>query len=460
MRRGADTERVDAIERYLDLNARLVAGRQVILAGHVLAGATPWVAALGALGAERCFVLAAHTGTGPLPDDSVGRFDLGIRAATPSSEIQRIGHALANLPPEARAAINQFDPDREALVLTLPFLDVPEVDGRIVYGARPARWSRLEDKTTIDAMFDRAGITRAPSTVVDADRASLQRAATELDLGVGTVWAGDIRDGFHGGGDLVRWVRSRDDVTALAAWFAERCNRVRVAPFLEGVPCSIHGFVCDDGVAALRPMEMVILRRPEHHGDRSRFVYAGMASLWDPERDDRDAMRDATRCMGRLLAEEVGYRGAFTLDGIMSVDGFLPTEMNPRFGGALGYVHAVQPLLGLPLLHIRATAGDGDEIHSGELESLIVPASTMTRWASCHTLAPGERSETTTHDIDGLGRLVLGPSVAGTLARIEPNLAIVAPGPPFAPRAIEGFEFAARECGVELGPLVAATQVR
>ena len=55
-------------------------------------------------------------------------------------------------------------------------------------------------------------------------------------------------------------------------------NRVRVMPFLEGVPCSVHGIVLPDGTAALRPVELVTLRRG------TDLVYAGCATFWDPSR--------------------------------------------------------------------------------------------------------------------------------------------------------------------------------
>ena len=49
-------------------------------------------------------------------------------------------------------------------------------------------------------------------------------------------------------------------------------------PFLEGIPCSIHGVVFPDGVATFRPVEMVTLRRP----GSNRLHYAGAATFWDP----------------------------------------------------------------------------------------------------------------------------------------------------------------------------------
>ena len=41
--------------------------------------------------------------------------------------------------------------------------------------------------------------------------------AHRLDRGAGTVWAADATEGWHGGAELVRWVRTRDEVDAVCA---------------------------------------------------------------------------------------------------------------------------------------------------------------------------------------------------------------------------------------------------
>jgi hypothetical protein len=447
------------LDRYAALRRRIVGGRRIVLAGHHLAGTTKWVEKLLHDGASACYVLACAVGTGELPDDSIGRFVLGVTGLTPSDEVRAVNRALRDIPAAALEAIEAFDPSGDALVLCPPYMDQQHVAGRAVYGGRRPEWTALEDKTIADALFDRAGVERAPSIVAPVDAEALRAAAGVLDHGDGTVWAGDARDGFHGGGDLVRWVRP-DDIDDFAAWYAPQCDRVRVAPFLEGIPCSIHGFVCDDGVAVFRPMEMVILRRPPDHPERSRFVYAGMTSLWDPSPADREDMRAAARRVGTLLAAEVDYRGAYTVDGIMTRDGFRPTEMNPRYGGALGYAYASLPRLGLPLLHIIAAAGDGTQIRSTELESLVVAAGDRTRWGASNMFLPAPCSQTSVFEVPGIGRITIGPGVAGTFARLEPDVEAIAPGPSFAARAIEAFERAESDLGLPVGPLVAATSVR
>ncbi len=112
-------------------------------------------------------------------------------------------------------------------------------------------------------------------------------------------------------------------------------------PFLDGVATSVHGIVLPDGIAALRPVELVTLR--QGHALR----YSGCATFWDPPAAVREEMREAARRVGGRLRDEVGFRGAFTLDGVATADGFRPTELNPRFGAGLGVI--TRGLEGLPL---------------------------------------------------------------------------------------------------------------
>ena len=104
-----------------------------------------------------------------------------------------------------------------------------------------------------DGIWDAAGVDRAPYAIVPADRDALAAATRALAGPLGAVWSGDTREGFNGGGDYVRWVRDDDDQARALAFFLPRCDRVRVMPFLDGVPCSIHGLVLPDGTAALPP---------------------------------------------------------------------------------------------------------------------------------------------------------------------------------------------------------------
>ena len=161
--------------------------------------------------------------------------------------------AIEQASDDVLAAVDEFDPDNEAMVLGAGFSRSSVLVGRPVYGARPEAWGALEDKMIIDQLWDDAGVRRAPSTIVPVARAPA--AAADLASDLGTVWVADNSEGWHGGGEYVRWIRSPADVAPAVEWFGEHAATVRVMPFLDGIPCSIHGFSTHDGVAVFLPVD-------------------------------------------------------------------------------------------------------------------------------------------------------------------------------------------------------------
>ncbi len=239
--------------------------------------------------------------------------------------------------------LDRYDPDGRALVLVAPFLATARAGDRMVYGARRPEWVALEDKARDHLLLDAAGVAHPDFLLAPPERDVLTGAAARLDRGEGTVWAGDAREGVNGAGEYVRWIREAhvDDTHEAVTFFRAGCDRVRIAPFVEGLPCSIHGLVTDDGVAVFRPVELVMLRPSAG----ARFRYAGAGTFWDPAPVDGEAMRGAPRRVGNVLRERVGLRGVFGIDGILGEDGFVATELNPRFAAGLGYVMAALPEL-------------------------------------------------------------------------------------------------------------------
>lgn len=245
---------------------------------------------------------------------------LDVQAQGIMGAIRAAEAALDALPPALAAQVEAFDPSGGARVIRALFSAGRPVAGRRTWGARPAAWQALEDKTVVDALCDDAGVPRAPSRVVEPTRAALAAAAAALDQGQGVVVAGDSREGFHGAATGTRWLHRPEHLDAVLPTFAGHHDRVRVMPFVDGVPCSMHGLVLRDAVLALRPAEMVVLRRPGH----PEFTYVGVGTFWDPSPAQRAALQGAVRRMGAHLRERVGYRGAFTLDGVMGPQGFVP----------------------------------------------------------------------------------------------------------------------------------------
>ena len=318
------------LARYVEVVRPLFEGRKVIFAGEVAAAFTPVAGLARSLGASSVLVIATGgNGVGPLPDD-VEIFALEPEPAT--SMLDGLHRHLAKLerPPAMLIdAVRAFDPRSEAQVIGTFLNTATHLDGRPFLAYRRPEWVALEDKTVVDALWDRARVDHAPAVVVPAEADALAHAASQVDAGDGTVWSGDAREGFNGGAEFVRWVRTAADADRAVTFFGAHCDRVRVMPFLEGVPCSIHGIVFDEHVAAGRPVEMVTLRRPPDHPDGA-FFYAGCSTFFDPPLATRTSMREIARTTGALLRAEVGFRGAFTIDGVASDRGFLPTELNPR----------------------------------------------------------------------------------------------------------------------------------
>jgi hypothetical protein len=169
-------------------------------------------------------------------------------------------------------------------------------------------------------------VTRAPSEVVAAEPEALRAAARRLDRGAGTAWAGDARQGFSGGAFCLRWVRDEQDAAEAAAFLAARCGQVRVMPFLKGIPSSIHGIVFP-----LRwPRSGRSRWSPCAARGRPACTTSGRPPSGTPPDEDRAVMRDLVRRVGAGLRHRVGYRGAFTVDGVLAAEGVLPTEPNPR----------------------------------------------------------------------------------------------------------------------------------
>jgi hypothetical protein len=349
--------------------------------------------------------------------------------------------------------------------------EVHAVDGRRRFADRPASWAALEDKTRVDEFWDAAGVRRAPSEVLPVDGDSLRAAARRLDRGLGTVWAGDAREGLHGGAIGIRWIREPGDEPEALEFLGARCDRVRVMPFLEGIPCSIHGVVFPGGgVSIFRPVEMVILRRP----GSSRFLYAGAATWFDPAPADREAMRAVGRRVAEALRDRVGFLGGFTVDGVLAEEGFLPTELNPRLGAGHNMLSA--SLKGFPFQPLALAAAEGLPLdwRPDLLEGAVVEAADRTRQGGTWVVVSGSRETTERFDLAADGdslrparegeaaaaRVEFGPGNAGPFLRIHPSPGAVPAGPSLGPWAVKALAAADARLGLGLGPLEPARPVR
>jgi len=241
------------------------------------------------------------------------------------------------------------------------------------------------------------------------------------------------------------------------AWFATRADQVRVMPFLDGIPCSIHGFVTHDGVAVFLPLELFILRTLRPPG----FVYAQGANFWTPPRTMSDDMRAAARSVGAMLADRLGYVGAFGIDGVATVDGFRPTELNPRL--TLG--HMIQGRTAdVPLGPMeRMMLEDDLTVAARDLEDHIIDSVTDRRgggmmFTTTRVAEPAEAwfrftddGVAATSDPDGaVGRMALGPATFGSVVQVTLDPEGIPVGPSLAPRAAQLMAMANDLWGLEL----------
>lgn len=434
----------------------------MILAGGPAAFWTPMVTSVRDVGATDVLVVATSgPGVGAQPDASIVIVEPPHDRGAVMASIRASLQVLAAPPPHVVAAVETFDPAGAAVAFGSFLTETPTLVGRPFVAHRRPEWVALEDKTTVDALLDRAGIVRAESIVVPiADAAGAWR---RLDNGAGTVWAADARDGYHGGASLTRWVTDEVEAAAVSADLSAHCDVVRVMPFLDGIATSVHGLVLPDGVVSLRPVELVTLRA----GHELR--YSGCATFWDPPSEVRDEMRDAARRLGELLRAEVGFRGAFTLDGVATAAGFRPTELNPRFGAGLGVI--TKGLVDVPLHLVLdlVVAGHALPISAADLEAEILELADAQRVGG--SWQPGVSPLT---PVDGLGvrydggewkradddeppdaHVTAGPG----FSRVDFDPARTPVGPSVGERSAAFWRFADAELGTGIGPLTAPGDV-
>lgn len=464
----------EARNYYQDLLAPVFRGRKFLHIGGLAVMLADRARRLATFGTARPFLLAHGRGTGEMP--AAEEAELAVLPVGGEGIIDHLRQseaALRQLPDAVQAAIDAWDPEGEAHALCGFMLDERGMDviaGRRRYAHRPIAWAALEDKVQVDDFWDHLGVCRAPSRIVAVEHSALKEAARKLDRGMGTVWAADARSGLHGGAEGLRWVRSGDDGSEAFKALAPIARRVRVMPFLEGVPASIHGVVLPDGVAVFRPVELIVLR-PD---TGPRLLYAGCSNWFDPRPEDREAMRNLARLVGDGLRSSVSYRGAFTIDGVLAEEGFLPTELNARAGAGLGPL--TRGLGDFPLTPLCWAAAHGEALdyRPSLLERAVLASADGHRSGGGWVVTPFELREHGTLELarDGddftrrrepdevVASLVSGPNPVGGFLSLRLTEAALPTGSPAAPEMVRALRFADRRIGSAFGPLTAARNAR
>src|SRR5882757_7298533 len=447
----------------------LFGGRRVVLAGGTRLPRR--VQELQHLGADRTLVISTDD-FAPLYDSEVATWlPLGISGLIATEQLG-LEETLSSPTPELAGALCEFDPAGDALVIGSHYMTLPEVGGRPVLNCRQPEWVALENKTTIDSLWRDLSVPHAPAVVFDAAGESfdsLWEASTLLDSGWGVVWSGD-GPAINGGANFVRRVRTRSEARRVFRHLAPKCDFIRVMPFLEGIPVSVHGIVFPDGTAVLRPIEMVVPRRTES----ARFLYAGCASFYDPPAHIRDEMRYLARRVGEQLRSTVGYRGTFTLDGVATEDGFRPTEINTRYGGAMTCFEDALPQVPISLVQVALVAGHDIGMGSMEFEDMLVAAADNHRITS---IGANVRAVSPTHEVERPvvwtewacrwahedeaphGTLRLRPGRIGGRLELDLFQDMVRPGRAAASLVVSAFALADQDWGTGLGRLEPAQAV-
>lgn len=462
----------ETAEYYQNLLRPIFANKKFLLAHGVSVSLASQSKQLRALGAARPFLIADSLGTGAQPENEDGELRLLNLEADDLIALQfRSARALQDLPVEIRRDIDVWDPTTAARWLdSNAMLEIPEIAGRKKYALRQPSWLELEDKTKIDRFWDEIGVTRAPSAIVPVERSKLRRASRKLDRGLGTLWAKDASRGVSAAADGLRWVQDAGSFESAFEWARDVATSIRVMPFLEGIPLSIHGIVFPNYVAVFRPVEMIVLR--PRGGECLK--YAGCATTFDPDQSDREVIRDTAKRVGVSLRTSVDYRGPFTVDGILTEDGFVPTELNPRAGA--GILLLVGVSLELPLLPLCWAVTEGEQLNyrPQSLERYVLENADSNRrimgryWTKMHV------AETTTYDLARdqhefrvarpderkVGQLHIGPSPVGGFMQLIMNPKVNVPKRSAAPEMIRALKLAGQILNVDQGSFDTAQSVR
>lgn len=440
-------------------------GKKIILTGSVIAGLLPQSKQLKELGAESTFMLSVEgMGTGDMPsEDDDHWFAMDPASASDLVDAIHTSQArLGNLPKPAKEALDWYDPNHEAMIVGSFLHEHAEVAGRKSLAYRKPEWLAIDDKTVIDSVWDKIGVAREPSEVVPVNADALREASAKIDKGDGVVWSGDSKKGISGGANGVRWIRTQADADKALPYYQENCDSLRVMPFLEGVPCSIHGMVFPDYVAAFRPVEMVVLRKV----NSNQFFYAGTSTYWDPKSEDREAMRATAKQVGEALHEMVDYKGLFTIDGVMTKNGFRPTEMNTRSGAGIKPLLTDLPNLPIEIIAQALMAGAELDYRPQELESLIITSADANRgggtWAAIDKpldtiekrhVKRTENGWQWSDDANSDGTVSIGPGPLGSFVRLDLKPGAIKPGDPLAFTAKGFWKFIDENTGSGIGVL-------
>jgi hypothetical protein len=225
---------------------------------------------------------------------------------------------LAEASPLTRL-VGTFDPAEHAVLIITDPLDPQVLGGRAQLGAKHPSWTLAEHKSVVDTLWDAMGVDRAESVVLDHPGTLIDHAAVAAT----TVSSWQRRGTApSAGGEGVSTASGPDQKGQF---------RVRVMPRLAGMPCRLHGLVSGDSTVVFPPLELLVA----HQVPSGLYLPLGACPVDEPQ---RAALIAITRHLGSGLGQYLAYRGGFSVDGILTSDGFRPTDFNGRVTSALEHV--------------------------------------------------------------------------------------------------------------------------
>jgi hypothetical protein len=230
--------------------------------------------------------------------------------------------------------IESIDPGKALHFIGNQFVDIPGIIGRPVIGWRPLSWADWEDKTLVGAKISM--LAEAPKHVVlekcggRFERLSEWRAT--LDRGHGLVLSTHGRAGDRGASAHNIFV-GPDRQADLESLIPQDVERLRIAAFEPGIPCSINGIVLGpETVMVFDPIEVVTL----YDVERDCLTFRGTSNFWRPAASAIADMREFTRRIGLSAARQDQFRGGFSVDGIWTGRELVFTEFNARPASGIG----------------------------------------------------------------------------------------------------------------------------
>jgi hypothetical protein len=181
-------------------------------------------------------------------------------------------------------------------------------------------------------------------------------------------------------------------------------------------------------------------------------------------------MRDAVRRVGAHLQAAHGYRGAFGIDGVLSAEGFRPTELNTRMSAGLTLVTGIDQRF-FTLLQHHLLAGLDTGLRAADVEALV-PLMDARRSGRVVAIAEGARlGRVESYPVAWDGRafhrtedetgstFVAADTASGVFAKVEPCTALV-PGRRLAPLSAALLAHVDRTYGSGFGTLAVAPDLR